>query len=221
MAKKAKKNETAFVGVLLDESGSMSNARQDTIGGFNTFIDELKKNNRNRSIHFNLVKFGGEKPLDRVYVGAKLENVAHLTEAGYKPHGNTPLIDAAVKMIKALDEQRKKSGSGNVTLMLQTDGGENASVEYKRDDLKKLVEQKTEEGWQFIFVGADIDGYSDAVSYGFNISNVASYSKSATDAMFRTVGANMSNYMATGNLTCSTFTNEQKAAMGENLVVKK
>lgn len=219
MARKKKEDlGTAFIGVLLDESGSMSGARSDTIGGVNTFVGELKKTLKGRTTHFNLVKFGGAIPMERVFVGKQISEVPMITEDHYRPTGNTPLIDAAVKMIKALDDQRKKAGGGTVTLMIQTDGHENASREHTGAELKALVEAKTAEGWQFMFVGADFDAYGVAASYGFNQGSTANYVKGMETQMFRSVASNTATYAATGNAATSTFSVGQKAAMGDNTV---
>ncbi len=154
------KASKTFVTLILDETGSMEGIRDDTIGGYNTYIDTLKDEAKNGTdFSFSLVKFDSNK-IDKVHVGEDIENVPHLTRATYVPGAATPLIDACVKGIHATAEVAKKGCP--VVFVIQTHGYENASTEYSFKELAKLVRKKEKKGWHFVFLGAGIDAYETA-----------------------------------------------------------
>ncbi len=154
------KASNTFVTLILDETGSMETIRDDTIGGYNTYIDTLKREAKNGTdFSFSLVKFDS-RAITTVHVGEDIENVPHLTRATYVPGAATPLIDACVKGIHATAEVAKKGCP--VVFVIQTDGYENASTEYTFKELAKLVRKKEKKGWHFVFLGAGIDAYETA-----------------------------------------------------------
>jgi hypothetical protein len=184
-----------LVNVILDRSGSMSSNRAETIAGYNAYLDGLKKDtDTNYSI--TLTQF--DKPdttpeLTISYADKKLSEVPVLDEAGYQPRGWTPLYDAIGETIRRLEG---KTNGRPVLSMIITDGHENASTEFNREQIKALIKSKEAEGWTFVFMGADIDSYSVASSVGVNLKNVANYAKENTMAAFSNLAANTMSYTA-------------------------
>ena len=163
MSKKANKPKKAtFVSFLLDETGSMQSIKDDTVGGFNAYVETLQKDGAD--IIFSLVSFNSSVTQKR-YVGEPIDKIEPLTDANYQPRAMTPLIDASVKIIKATDEAvQKRDDDPNVVIVMQTDGQENVSVEYTTADLAALIKEKEAAGWQFVFLGAGLDASTATAS---------------------------------------------------------
>ena len=178
------KEKPKFVSFLLDETGSMHDVIDDTIGGFNAYVETLKKDGGD--IVFSLVSFDSNRT-QRRYVAEPIDKVEPLTRSNYRPGAATPLIDASVKIIKATEDAvRKRGDEPSVLVVIQTDGYENASVEYTSADLTALIKEKTATGWQFVFLGAGLDAFDAARDAGiqFDRRKMVSYGKQHSRAMF-------------------------------------
>lgn len=153
---------------VLDKSGSMWNVVEDTIGGFNSFIQRERKEDKNTRV--TLVLFDDEYKI--LYTRKPIDEVEELTSEEYFASGCTALLDAVGRTILSLDGEV----ADKVMFVITTDGLENASVEFKRADIKKLIETHD---WEFLFIGADIDSYEEAATLGIRSSNTANYEKSS------------------------------------------
>ncbi len=209
------KSSKTFVTLILDETGSMETIRDDTIGGYNAYIDtlkdEAKKNGTDFS--FSLVKFDS-RAITTVHVGEDIENVPHLTRATYVPGAATPLIDACVKGIHATAQVAKKGCP--VVFVIQTDGYENASIEYTFKELAKLVREKEKDGWHFVFLGAGIDAYETAQVIGIGPRSTASYDLRESDEAFASTARNTVNVARSGGRRGSSdYSASQKRSMGD------
>ena len=157
--------QTTIVSFLLDRTGSMDTIKDETIGGFNAYLDALQAEAGDLVV-FTLLQFDSQS-IDTLYSGAKLSEVQRLTPESYQPRAYTPLIDACFKTIKATEETiASRRDKARVIVVFQTDGQENASREHKIEELRDLIERRKAEGWQFIFLGADIDAYETAGNFG-------------------------------------------------------
>ena len=158
-------NDEMDIVFLLDRSGSMSGVEDDTIGGYNSYIDNQKKNN----VRVTTVLFDNfyEVLTDR----EKINNIDKLTRDKYFVRGSTALLDAIGKSIDYMD----KCKSRKAMFVITTDGYENASINYSKDKIKKMI--KAHDNYEFIYIGADIDSYSEAASIGISRENTASYKK--------------------------------------------
>ena len=174
-----KRNELDIVFVL-DKSGSMSGSEKDTIGGYNSFLAKERKNNTNSLVTTVLFDNNYEKLYDRV----NISNVKKLTEKEYYVGGCTALYDAIGKTITELDRKHPEKD----LFVITTDGMENASQEYNKNNIKKLIE--SHKNYEFIFLGAGIDSYSEGASIGIKKENISNYSKSrkGISNMFNAVG---------------------------------
>ena len=161
------KNNLTELVFILDRSGSMSGLESDTIGGFNALLK--KQQNEPGECRITTVLFDGEYEIlhDRLDLNA----VNPITDTEYYVRGNTALLDAIGKTIHKIANAQKQSKpeyrAGKVIFVITTDGMENASREYSYDAVKSQIEQqKSENGWEFIFLGANIDAAATAERFG-------------------------------------------------------
>jgi uncharacterized protein YegL len=152
---------------LLDRSGSMGGLEADTIGGFNSMLAKQRKEDGKCLV--STVLFDHETLVlhDRV----DLTDVKDLTDRDYVVRGCTALIDALGGSIKHIGNVHKYARPEDVPartlFVITTDGLENASKRYSADEVRRMVEQKKEEsGWEFLFIGANIDAVETARRYG-------------------------------------------------------
>lgn len=198
-----------YVSFILDETGSMDIIRDQTIEGFNEYLGTLKQ--KPKDVRFTLTQFNSSK-VATVYSNAKLATVKELTRDTYRPYDMTPLYDAIGVTIKAIGEDKE-----NVIIVIQTDGGENASKEYTHAMILELIRQKQEDGWTFVFLGADIDSYAISQSMGILPGNVISYSGAKAPEVFSRVAKTTSNLIAQGlGVSVSNFAEQYEDTDGQS-----
>lgn len=175
---------------ILDRSGSMSGLEKDTIGGFNSMIEKQKK--QDGECYVSTVLFDNESEVihDRV----KLSEIKPMTEEDYYVRGCTALVDAIGGAIHHIGNIHKYSRPEDVPahtmFIITTDGMENASRRYTSDRVKAMIErQKEKYGWEFLFIGANIDAVETAVRYGINSDRAVNYHADAkgTEILYNTV----------------------------------
>ena len=173
-----KKNCTELV-FILDRSGSMAGLESDTIGGFNAMIEKQKKTEGECWV--STVLFANESAV--IHDRLPLEKVSPLTEKEYSVGGCTALLDAigdAVKHIASIHKYARAEDVPEHTLfVITTDGMENASHRYGSSEVKKLIERKKEEGWEFLFLGANIDAVETAKRFGIREDRAVNYHSDA------------------------------------------
>ena len=158
------KTELVFI---LDRSGSMAGLVSDTIGGFNSMIDSQKRTKGDCLVTTVLFDTRFTRLHDRV----PLQDVKPLTREDYVPGGCTALLDAMGDTIRHVAHihkySRREDVPENVLFVITTDGLENASHRYSAAEIRKMVDHEQEKyGWQFLFLGANIDAFSAAESIG-------------------------------------------------------
>ena len=170
-----KKNLTELV-FILDRSGSMSGLESDTIGGYNSMLSKQKKEEGEATI--TTVLFDDEYELlhDRI----SIKGVGSITDKEYFVRGTTALLDAIGKTLnKIINVQRhtaEDEKAENIMFVIITDGMENSSYEYNYDKIKNMIEhQKNKYGWEFIFLGANIDSVATAEHFGIDKDRAADY----------------------------------------------
>ncbi len=160
------KNNITEAVFILDRSGSMGGLETDTIGGFNSTLQKQKELDGKCFITTVLFDDQYEVIHDRVDAAEAKE----LTEKEYYVRGCTALIDAIGKTIDHIERIHKYARAEDVPehtiFIITTDGMENASRKYSADKVRKMIEQKKEKGWEFLFIGANIDAVETARSYG-------------------------------------------------------
>ncbi len=155
--------------IIIDKSGSMSGLESDTIGGFNSMLNQHKKGDG--VCRLTTIFFADNHQIihDRV----DISTVKPLTAADYIPGGCTALLDTvgnAINHTKAVQAgATDESRANKVVFVIITDGYENSSREYNAPQIKQMItHQQDKEGWDFIFLGANIDAVKTASSYGIN-----------------------------------------------------
>ena len=161
---------------ILDKSGSMSGKEEDTIGSFNSTIKEHV--DKDYDVLVTTVLFSDNQKV--VHDRLDIKEVDKLTSKDYVTNGCTALIDAmgdTISHIKDIQKyQRRKEDIPEHTLfVIITDGMENASHKYSSDQVKKMVEQQKELGWEFVFLGANIDAVETAKQFSIDESRAVNY----------------------------------------------
>ena len=190
------KNNITELVFILDRSGSMGGLEKDTIGGFNALIDKQRK--EEGLCYVSTVLFDNECQVlhDRV----KLDDIKPMTEKDYWVRGSTALIDAiggAVKHIATIHKYARSEDVPEHTLfVITTDGMENASRKFTSDEVKRMIEQhKSEDGWEFMFIGANIDAVETARHFGIDSDRAVDYCADSCgtgtvfEAVSKTVGS--------------------------------
>jgi hypothetical protein len=170
----------ATVQVVLDRSGSMESIRDATIRGFNILLDEQRKLPGAR---FGLTQFdhdGGKPCIDVLSADAPIAEVAPLSRDSYKPRGGTPLYDAIGRTIAALEARKP---AGKVIFAIITDGQENQSAEWTHQMVFDKIAEKKKAGWEFSFVGANVDAYAVGGAMGINLAAIRQYDSTPDSTM--------------------------------------
>ena len=166
--------------MILDRSGSMETCRDDTIGGFNAFLREQQAEGGT----LTLILFDHEYQV--LYERKPIQDVAPLTSETFVPRGSTALLDAIGKTIK-------NTTSNIPTVVILTDGQENSSHEYTKAHIKDLIDQKTRDGWTFVYLGANQDAFAEAGQLGIAPEATVNYDVRRTPDAFRALSAAMSS----------------------------
>ncbi len=197
-SKKSKKTEKSGNGIteivfIIDKSGSMAGLEDDTIGGINSFIENQKKEEGTALVTTVLFSTNYEKKHDRI----SLSEVEPMTHEDYRVGGGTALYDALGDTIEHITTVhryiRKEDVPEKTIFVITTDGEENSSHRFGSTDVKKKIKvcEKTL-GWEFLFLGANIDAFAAADRIGIHRSRTAKYDRGDTDTMFSTVSSAVS-----------------------------
>jgi uncharacterized protein YegL len=182
--------------IILDRSGSMSSIKSDMEGGFRSFIQDRKRDPTR--VHVSLYQF--DDHYDVVY---EERNVHDVHALDLLPRGSTALLDAVGRTINRVgDRLRRKpehARPGAVVVMIITDGQENASREFRADQVRGLIEhQELHYNWKFMYLGADANAFAEAAALGINVQRSAKYTHDAhgTHALFNATSASVGEYYA-------------------------
>ena len=194
--KNEKKLDVVFI---LDKSGSMQGQEENTISSFNEYLEKEKKNKYTTNI--TTVLFSDTYSI--LHDREDVKKVKKLTEKDYFVGGCTALYDALGNTIHSMEQK----DTDKVLFIIITDGYENASKEYKNEDIKKLI--KKHKDYEFIYIGADIDSYSAGSSIGICNDNIASFKKDrkGTAKLFKAVACFEASMMGDA---CECSTNWKK-----------
>ncbi len=170
------KNNVTELVFILDRSGSMQGLERDTIGGFNGMIEKQKKEAGECYVSTVLFDDVSEVLHDRV----KLNDVPQMTDKQYTVRGCTALIDAIGGAIHHIGNIHKYARPEDVPehtmFVITTDGMENASHHYDSEQVKNMIKRQQEKyGWEFLFIGANIDAVETAAKYGIKKERAVNY----------------------------------------------
>lgn len=170
-----KKNITELI-FILDRSGSMAGLESDTTGGFNAMLEKQRNAPGDAVVTTVLFDDMFELLHDRIDIRA----VKPITEREYFVRGSTALLDAIGLTISKIANVQKQTAeehrADKVLFVITTDGMENASREYTYEKVRDMVRhQKVKYGWEFIFLGANIDAIATAASFGISADRAANF----------------------------------------------
>jgi uncharacterized protein YegL len=160
---------------ILDRSGSMSGLEGDTIGGYNSMLEKQRQESGEAVVTTVLFDHENELLHDRI----PIRGIRPVTSKEYYVRGNTALLDAIGKSIQKIDNAVRNTLAEErpekVLFIITTDGMENASREFDYNRVRQLVEHQKCMGWEFIFLGANMDAFSLAARVGIEKDRVANY----------------------------------------------
>lgn len=173
--------DRTHITVLLDRTGSMQSIRSDIVGGFNAFVDTHKAAPGEATL--TLVQFDSQEPYELLYAALPIKDVPELTLAQYVPRASTPLYDAMGQAIAALDQRLEATPAGwrpqKIIFVVATDGQENASVRFRREQVMSLIDAKKKAGWDFVFLSTDVGALADVEEMGVDAAASLHFGKSA------------------------------------------
>jgi len=172
----------------------MSSIADDVVGGLNAFLADQRE--AGPDARLTLVQFDGQDPNEVILDGTPIARVPPLAPEEYQPRGNTPLLDATgLLAARAAEEQAVRTAAGepveDIVFVTITDGHENASREFTLDDVRKLIADKEERGWTFVFLSAALDAYGEAMALGYDRRSVQGWAgdKAGAALMFHSLSA--------------------------------
>lgn len=180
-----KHTEIIFV---IDKSGSMGKLTDDTIGGFNSFVESQKDDTKTT---LTTVLFDTSWKI--LHDGLDVYEVEPMTKKDYIAGGGTAMLDAIGETINIVQNRHDELGNNkpdNILFVITTDGEENSSRKFTKSDIERMIKHQTQgHGWEFIFLGANMDAVKEATSIGINSERAINYSwtTQGTDALYNTV----------------------------------
>jgi hypothetical protein len=185
------KSGYTHVSILLDGSGSMDRIKSDTIGGFNSFVQQQKAVPGEMTLSLAQFNIAYKLLYDMVEIG----NVIPLTDKTYVPEDGTALLDSAAKLITDTGTRISKLPEHDrperVMVVILTDGEENSSREYRKPKLAEMIKHQEEKyNWQFVYIGANQDGFAEGASMGMRGMNFQATGQ-GTRSLYAAMGANV------------------------------
>ena len=204
-----KKNELKEMDIvfLLDRSGSMSGLESDTIGGYNSYLNEQK----NKNVRITTVLFDDQYEI--LYKREKIKDVKKITKKEYFVRGCTALLDAVGKTINLMEMENARK----VIFIITTDGLENASREYNKRQIKDLIEKH--HNWEFMYIGADIDSYREGEMIGIKKTNISNYCKNkvGVNKLFSSLGKASKSFYEEEAI-CADWKDDLESFINNNMV---
>lgn len=195
------KEDYTHIAIILDRTGSMESIRDDTIGGFNAFLNAQKAETGLATL--TLVQFDSQDPYETVHRFKPLSEIPELTRETFVPRASTPLLDAIGRGIndleKSLSDLPETEQPSRVVMVIITDGQENSSREFRKDQVGKMIREKQEKSsWQFVFLSADLDAIGDALEHGIYAASILAHDKDerGVGAAWASLSRRMSDYRA-------------------------
>lgn len=191
------KNDSTELVFILDKSGSMGGLEIDTIGGFNALLNKQRKEPGEVKVTTVLFNHNYELLHDRL----PIHGISPLTERDYEVGGTTALLDAIGSTINKIGNVQKRISedrrAGKVLFVVTTDGLENASCEYTHKKIQSMINmQKEAYGWEFIFIGANIDAVKTAKEFGIAEEFAVNYhaDEEGTELNYRVMSETISSF---------------------------
>lgn len=189
--------------VILDESSSMERCIDATLSGFNEYVQMLQA--KKDFITLTLTTFNTVDVTTR-FVDEPVEDIKLLTKQQYRPNAMTPLYDAIMQTVN--ETEKKLQGHPiSVLCVIITDGEENSSKLYTRDQVSERIAELTKLGWTFTYLGANQDAWQVGRSLGIQAGNTMSYAatNTGTQIMYASLARSTSVYLAKGSTPTADF----------------
>ena len=182
-------NELTEIICVLDRSGSMSGIITDMIGGFNSFIEDQKKEQGECNLTVALF----DDRYELLYDNVDIKKAKPITRAEWSPRGSTALYDAIGKTITDVESRYVKTEKrpDKVLVCIVTDGEENNSKEYRLETIKKLIGEREKDKWSFLYLAANQDAFSVSGGFGISRGNTINFMANAQGSAF--VNSSLSN----------------------------
>jgi hypothetical protein len=216
------REDYTHISFIIDRSGSMSSIKDDTIGGFNSFLEEQQA--QPGKCTFSLTQF--DDKIELLYSFVDIKEVPKLTDKTFVPRGWTALYDAIGITINGcgaeLAGMKEEDRPGKVLVVILTDGVENYSKEFGHSKIHEMIKHQTDMyKWNFIFLGANIDAEKVGSSLGAKLGNSMTFKADGahTDYTFKCMSASIGEIRGmsseayaihTGDAGCGTFSKEDK-----------
>lgn len=195
------KNKTDIT-IILDRSGSMESVKDDTIGGFNSFLSSQQNTGTEASI--SLVQFDDQ--YETLYLDKDINSAENLTQMTFQPRGSTALFDAIGRTINSVGNRlaslSETERPDKVLMVIVTDGFENASTEFTSQKVSEMIShQRNVYKWEFMFIGANQDAVLSAKEIGIPMAAAITYAPNAqgTQLAFGMMAEKIQNYRAYGD----------------------
>ncbi|MGE0743175.1 MAG: hypothetical protein AB7O98_17705 [Hyphomonadaceae bacterium] len=200
-----------YAHILLDRSGSMENCRDTTIDAFNEYVMGLRRSDT-VDARLSLTTFDSTS-IDLVQHVTPAKDFLELSRLTFIPRASTPLLDAIGHAVAETDKVQLRDGE-KVSLVILTDGLENASKEHTKASIRALLEDRqTNKGWLVTFLGADVDAFAEAGAIGIHPDKYMRLKKGKLRQAMSHAAASQERYVRTGDLNAGDFTAaEQKDA---------
>jgi uncharacterized protein YegL len=204
--------DATHIAILLDRSGSMDSIKEETISGFNFFLNEQKESGANASL--TLVQFDTQAT-EVVHENAPIQSVPPLNAQTYQPRGGTPLLDALGETIistgRTLSVIPEANRPDKVVFVIITDGQENSSHKYNKAQVKEMLEHQTNVyKWQFIYLGANQDAFAEAGNMGIGMAQAANFTPANMPAAFAVASENVASYRRSNDTASLRYTDKQR-----------
>lgn len=198
---------------VLDRSGSMSSIKEDAIGGFNTFLEEQKKQEGGAKL--TLVLFDTEYKV--IHNGINIQDVEPLNEDTYVPRACTALLDAMGRAITTVKEKydntQKEHRPKGVIVCTLTDGMENSSREYNHKQIMDMISEREKDGWEFMFLAANQDAIQTGASLGLRAANCVSFAHNSAGVKmsYRAMSDQVTGYRSSCSVSRADSSEEENA----------
>ncbi len=199
--------------IVLDKSGSMACVQMDTIGGFNQFLKDQKAAPGDANL--SLVLF--DTSYELVHEGVPIKDVPELDQGTYVPGGGTALLDALQRAIVStgsrLASAPESRRASKVIFVVMTDGQENSSREATKQGVAEMIRhQERKYSWNFVYIGANQDSFSEAGQIGIRMSNVKNYVANAVGTVkaMSEVSEGMLNYRSSKSSRVDNYFGKKK-----------
>lgn len=203
---------STHITLILDRSGSMSDIRDDIIGGVNAFFADQRVTEH--PITATLVQFDGQDPFEIIAENVTLDKIPTLTSKIYQPRANTPLLDAIGHGIRSLtkhiDSLNTEAKPADILFVIVTDGQENASKEFTRGHITDLIKAKEEAGWKFIFLSSDLSAVREARDLDIPSFRSAQFDKANTQESFSRLSGKVAAFRACKVESVLDFTDDDR-----------